>query len=473
MIPLHQIICLAALGAWTCAAAESPDPGLGRRLDDVYAAAAERAMASVAVVSVTEKSPAAPADLEGDTPDPLEYLPHENAPHFSQPFSYDPPARGRASAVILRKDGFLITNAHVVNNAGSVEVRLRDGRRFRAAVAGVDFPSDIAVLKVDATNLVAASWGDSSAVRVGDAAMAIGAPWSYDYSATFGRISAIGRSQVMAAGRGPDQEYLQTDASINPGNSGGPLVNLDGCVIGIVTMIRGIRTGIGFAVPINHVLPVANALADRGGFERTRLGLETRAIHEDSSDAQLFGPLTSGLVVISVVAGSPAGLEGLRPMDILLAANSRPLTRPADLESACLPGQALLLEYLRSGATNRIRLSPAAVPAAKPAIAVPGRAPLPTVDAGLKVEKLTRELADRFGVAMTEGVIVVEVRRESPAARKGIRPGDIVTAIGAAPVRSPAEYRSAMATADLAAGVPVILVRGETSRFEILKADPD
>jgi serine protease Do len=478
----HRILLVAAAGPLLCPgrirAVEAPDLDLARRLNTVFVETAARVIPSVVVVIVTEKAPASAADLEGDSPDPFDYLPREFSPHYRQPFPYDPPQRARASGVIFSNDGYLITNAHVVNNAGSIEVRLHDGRLFRADVRGLDVPSDIAVLKIAATNLPVATWADSSKVRVGEFAIAVGAPFTYDYSVTVGHVSAIGRSRVIqlpARGWGDDQEYLQTDANINPGNSGGPLMTIEGEVMGVVTLIRGLRTGIGFAVPSNLAREVAEALVAEGRFSRVSLGIGFRSLKEDAADAALFRNLDRGVVVVSVRADGPGARAGLHPTDVILAVDGAPVATALTFQSELRrkkPGQTLALDLWRAGATNRVMVT--AGDAVEPKVSAPAAPALPRATStgpGVKVQALSRELADRFGVASSEGVIVVEVERNSLTARKGIKPGDIITGVGRQVITTPAQFEKAMRETDFRQGVALILISGDVSRFEILRAE--
>ena len=262
----------------------NPNLDLARQLNDDFVQVADEVSPAVVVITVVEKPSAAsryPSDDGGDSD-----LPPEVRRFWRRYFEQgapNEPTEGKGSGVILRKDGYILTNRHVVENADKIEVRLKDGRSFGAQVRGVDAPSDIAVIKIDAQDLPVARLADSSKTRVGEFAIAIGAPFSLDYTVTFGHVSAKDRSNILMDPDGPamsDQDFIQTDANINPGTSGGPLLNIDGEVIGINTLIRGLRTGIGFAIPSNLARQIADRLISDGKFSRVWLGIDIFSLNE-------------------------------------------------------------------------------------------------------------------------------------------------------------------------------------------------
>ncbi|MBI1841774.1 MAG: trypsin-like peptidase domain-containing protein, partial [Verrucomicrobia bacterium] len=293
---------------WTLRATEALD--LARQLNVAFAAAAEKAAASVVVITVTSKTggPAPEGNATWDLPD----LSPEIRRFFEGKMARPEPAPARdlpvriayenqGSGVILREDGFLLTNAHVVENAEKISVRFPDGSDSLAEVAGTDAASDLAVLKVKTPRGRAARMGDSDRLKVGEFAIAIGAPFELDASVTFGHISAKGRQNILED-QGLDQDFLQTDAQINPGNSGGPLVNIEGEVIGINTLIRGMRTGIGFAIPINQAREVAEQLMKHGRYTRPWLGIAVRSLRENPEWRDVFPECRDGIVVKEIDA---------------------------------------------------------------------------------------------------------------------------------------------------------------------------
>jgi S1-C subfamily serine protease len=223
------------------------------------------------------------------------------------------------SGVIVDAGGVIVTNYHVVASSQEIDVTLADGRRFTAVLAGADPATDLAVLRIDATDLPAAAWGDSDTIEVGEMVWAIGNPFGLDRTLTYGIVSAVGRRGVLES---PYQEFLQTDASINPGNSGGPLVDVHGRVMGITTAIVGRNyTGIGFAIPSNTARDVSAAILQSGYVERGYLGMALQATP----------PTATGVLVAGVEPDSPAALAGIRPGDLVVSYDGEPVAEPAEL----------------------------------------------------------------------------------------------------------------------------------------------
>jgi serine protease Do len=434
---------------------------LARQLNQAFIEVAERVSPAVVVINVTEKptqwTPPDTNDSEKSAPPGT--MPREFWRQFHQQFEDDLPEQGQGSGVIIRKDGFILTNRHVVDNAEKIQVRLRDGRTYTATVRGVDPQSDVAVIKIEADNLPVARLADSSKTRVGEFAIAIGAPFSYDYSVTFGHVSAKGRSNVVPAfegGAAMDQDFIQTDANINPGNSGGPLLNIDGEVIGINTLIRGLHTGIGFAIPSNLAREVSDKLIAEGKFTRPWLGIKIGAVKDDPD----FRELVKG--------------TDLRPSDVITAVDGKSVGTPQELRNEVRVkaiGQTVTLDVFRAGKNLKIKIKPEenVDPVMVASNSRSSRSDAAPAGLGLTIHALTPDLASQFGVDATEGVIVVGVERGSPAARKGIKPGDIITALGSQTVGSPKQFADALKKADLKKGVIVHLVTGNVASFEILK----
>jgi serine protease Do len=223
------------------------------------------------------------------------------------------------SGVIVRSDGVIVTNYHVVANSDEIDVALADGRRFTAELVGADAATDLAVLRIDVRDLPAAVWGDSDTLEVGEMVWAIGNPFGLERTLTYGIVSAIGRRGVL---ENPYQDFLQTDASINPGNSGGPLVDVHGRVVGITTAIVGKDySGIGFAIPSTTARRVSGAILETGHVERGYLGMALRPTPPDQP----------GVAVIAVEPKSPAALAGIRPGDVVLGFDGEAVNDPAGL----------------------------------------------------------------------------------------------------------------------------------------------
>lgn len=347
----------------------APEPAAGldliRRLNEAFVTVAEKVTPSVVVVDVVQKIRPDPGiEEEEEQTNRFEALPPGFWRRFHQEFRRPDTARGQGSGIIVREDGFILTSHHVIENVDRVEVRLRDGRRFHATVHATDPQSDVAVLKVATNGLPPARFADSNKVRVGEFAIAIGSPFSLDYTVTVGHVSAKGRQNVFLGFEGAlmDQDFIQTDANINPGNSGGPLVNIEGEVIGINTLIRGMDTGIGFAIPSNLAREVAEALITNGRYVRPWLGIGIRALADDPEVRAQVHPLESGVIVSTVLPHGPAARSELKPADIILNVDGRPVATPQELRNEIRRkpiGRPVSLKVLRKGQTLTVNVSPA------------------------------------------------------------------------------------------------------------------
>ena len=278
--------------------------------------------------------------------------------------------QGQGSGFITRSDGVLLTNAHVVDGASQVGVTLPDGRSFSGKVLGADPLTDVAVVKVVATGLPVAPLGDSSKVRPGEWAIAIGNPLGLDNTVTAGIISAIQRTN--AVGEGQRVPYLQTDAAVNPGNSGGPLINDRGMVIGINTAIRQAPgAGLSFAIPINTARKIAAQIMERGYASHPYIGVRLEALTPqlareiNSSTNQCRLPEVNGVVVVDVVAGSPAAQGGLKPCDLIEQVGGQTVKNPSEVQLAvdqAQIGQALALRVRRSDGMVDLSVRPGNLP---------------------------------------------------------------------------------------------------------------
>ena len=315
--PVLILVFLAVTSLSPARAADKPSSALAlaRQLNEAFIDVAERASISTVVVKVAQKAD----DNQNHRNSFLEQMPEEWRKEFQQYLErqkqhrerFGPQFNGEGSGIILREDGYILTNAHVVEDAERIRVKLRDGREYDAEVRGTDSDSDIAVLRLkgNVKGLPAAKFGDSSRVRVGEFAIAIGAPYELEYSVTFGHISAKGRAGLSNGMM--DEDFLQTDANINPGNSGGPLVNLDGEVVGVNSMIRGVGTGICFAIPSNLAREIADGLVREGKFRRTWLGINIDALTENEELQALLPTVKSGVVVMRIIPDGPAAKSRL------------------------------------------------------------------------------------------------------------------------------------------------------------------
>ena len=478
-------VCLAGSAAAATAEAPAvPTPlDLARQLNQAFVQVADQVSPSVVVISVAHRAdyvdPYADEE-EGFDRSPRDFLrPPEDRRDRPRPDASPRPRRvepdydSQGSGVIIREDGYLLTNRHVVDGAERIRVRLADGREFEADVRGVDSRSDLAVLKIAARGLKVARLGDSGQTRVGEFAIAIGAPFELDYSVTVGHISAKGRSQIIDDPTA-DQDFLQTDANINPGNSGGPLVNLQGEVVGINTLIRGLHTGIGFAIPSNLAKEVSGKLIAEGRFVRSWLGIGIRALREAPEFREWNPGITDGVVVIEIKQDGPARNSELKASDVITAVDGRPVANAQQLKNevrAKSVGQTVLLDVQRSGQALKVKLKTDTwqddtLPVLN---RTPGAADGKSKPFGLGVEALTEATARQLGVAPGAGVAVTEVRRGSEAERAGLRPGCVITEVNRRPVTSPKQFREAMSQRDPKKGVLVVFVARDAVRCEILQ----
>jgi len=463
------------------APAASPELDLARKLNSAFVEVAESVSPAVVVVRVRPKENAQkeagsswfqflPEEMQKELQERMDR--ERSRPRRTPPPDYFPE---QGSGVVFREDGYILTNGHVVKEAEKIEVRLKDGRRFEAEVKGVDAESDIAVLKVNATNLPVARLGDSAKVRVGEFAIAIGAPFELDYSVTFGHVSAKGRRVMMDAVM-MDQDFLQTDASINPGNSGGPLVNIEGEVIGINSMIRGMNTGIGFAVPVNLAREVAEQLIEKGRFTRAWLGVNIETVGETADTTPADVPVKEGVVVVRILRDGPSWGSDLETQDVIVGIDGQAVRDVVDLKrlvSRKSVGKPIKVEVYRGEKKMEIELTPGELPEDRLAMMRPARRapvePDTALGAGLTVRDLDAKTAASLELEPGEGVLVVEVAEDSPAAEQQIQAGDVITKVNRRPVRTPKEFRAVMKDSDLKKGVSVTIVGERGRSFRVLK----
>jgi serine protease Do len=380
--------------------------------------------------------------------------------------------RGQGSGVIVSADGYVLTNNHVVRNADEVDVHLSDERSFRAKVVGTDPKTDVAVLKIEATGLVPAVWGNSDGVKVGEWVLAVGSPFGLDQTVTAGIISAKGRERM---GLAEYEDFMQTDAAINPGNSGGPLVNLKGEVIGINTAIAsqsGGFMGVGFAIPSNMARSVMQRIIDNGRVIRGWLGALIQDLNEDLSRSFGFTG-KSGVLIGDVVPDSPAAKGGLQSGDIVTKLNGREMTGASQLRNAVAdtaPGTEVSLDVFRGGQSTALKIRVGELPDDTSAIGQPGGGESSSNELGMAVRPLTEELAGQLGVETTQGVVIANVAAGGAAAEAGLRPGDVVVSVGDTRIRNLVDYREAISKAKLAEGIRLQFLREGTRRFVVLRA---
>lgn len=386
-----------------------------------------------------------------------------------------PPRKGMGSGFIINTDGTIMTNNHVVNGADEVHVRLHDGREFIAKEVKTDPRTDVAILRIEATDLKAIQLGDSRLMEVGDWVLAIGNPFGLDQSVTAGIISAKGRNRLMERA-----DFLQTDAAINPGNSGGPLLNIRGEVIGINTAIAtesGGYDGIGFAIPTHIAGWVSQQLMANGEVRRGYIGTHIQAV--DAQTAKQFNvKLQKGAIVRSVLPGSPAEKAGLEPGDVVMDLNGQRIDGPSSLQGIVEQlaiGSTYPLEIVREGKRKTLQIKIEEMPKD---LAATHREDVGEEQSGshfdklgLELHALTPELSRQFGLRATTGLVVTGVKEGSIAEQSGIKPGDIIEKIGGRAINSVEEYDKLKEQLSGSDGI-VLNVRAANGRryFVVLKA---
>ena len=377
--------------------------------------------------------------------------------------------RGSGSGVIVRADGVVLTNNHVVERARRITVRLQDGRTFRGRVLGTDPSTDLALVRIDANGLRAAPLGDSDHVRVGEWVLAIGAPLGLEATVTHGVVSATGRAGI---GANEIEDYLQTDASINPGNSGGPLVNLRGEVLGINTMIVGRNTGIGMAVPSRLAQSVIEQILRDGHVTRGWLGVGVQDLTPALAQG-LNSPGTSGAVVNYVEPSGPAAQGGLGAGDVITAFEGQTVASAGDLiRQTARHGarERVMLTVLRDGRARTMTVTTRARPGTelRAARQRDDSAVRSARNVGLGVQfvVLAPTLAARVGVP-AQTLAIADVLPAGPADEAGLRRGDLVLLAGGRPVRGPGDVLAAVRDHML-----VLLVRrGQAQLFVTVRVD--
>jgi serine protease Do len=376
--------------------------------------------------------------------------------------------RGVGSGFIISGDGTVLTNAHVIEGASEVIVTLTDRREFKARVVGTDKRSDVAVLKVEGSNLPHLAVGDSGKIRVGEWVIAIGSPFNLDNTVTAGIISAKSRDT------GEFLKLIQSDVAVNPGNSGGPLINMRGEVIGINSQIYSLSggyIGISFAVPIDEVMRIADQLRKTGRVARGRLGVEIGAMSKEVAESLGLGQ-ARGVEVARVEAGGPAEKGGIKVGDIILKFNGVPVEGAGDLPRlvASTPvGSRATVTLWRKGAQQNVPVTIVALEdagAKKAAAGTSPAGPKPVPNAmGLAVADLGE--AQRRALAL-EGGALVEAS-EGVAAAAGLRPGDVIVQFNSMAVRDARHFNALVASVDQRRSVALLVRRGDSSQYLVIK----
>jgi S1-C subfamily serine protease len=338
-----------------------------------------------------------------------------------------PILRGTGSGVLFSSDGAILTNNHVIDNALTINVKLKDGRIFTGKLLGRDPSTDLAVIKIDGQGLTAAKFGDSDAAKVGEWVVAIGSPLGLSYTVTTGVLSAKGRGGF---GMNAIEDYLQTDASINPGNSGGPLCDLNGNVLGINTMVVGHGAqGIGFAVPSSLAKRVAEQIQKKGRVERAWIGVGIQDLTPELANALKLPDARAGVLINKVEENGPAAKANMKPGDVIAAVAGKKVADGRELRREILAhdvGQTVALEIVRDGKHYGSSALLTAMPeAAVPPLPVQQQG-VPSSGLGLSVRDLTAAQATQLGVGTRAVPIVTHVTPGSAADRAGLKPGDVI-----------------------------------------------
>ncbi|HMK36424.1 MAG TPA: DegQ family serine endoprotease [Desulfomonilaceae bacterium] len=422
-------------------------------LNQAYVQIAEKVSPAVVNISSTRKAPAS----AGEDMEPFfknfpfhQFFGDDMFKQFKRPPRSGGPAQvAMGSGFILSSDGLIMTNAHVVKDMEQITVTLPGKKDYKAKLLGSDPESDIALIKIDAKDLPTVAWGDSSKLRVGEIVIAVGNPFGLSGTVTSGIVSATGRTNV---GIIDYEDFIQTDAPINPGNSGGPLINIQGKVVGITTAIAtrsGGYMGVGFAIPSNSAKLVMEELTKYGKVKRGLLGVNIQDLNE--SLAKSFGKTdVNGALVAQVVPGSPAEKAGIKPGDIIVEFNNKPISGAAELKNLVgqtEPGHAAKLKIFRDKKTIDVDVS-ISERTAKAAAAV-GQAATPEVskEFGVTLEALSPEAASQLGLKPGEGIRIKEVSPDGQGARIGLKAGDVILDADGKPVADVAGFSKDVAEA--------------------------
>jgi serine protease Do len=473
MIYLAVLVTTVLMVCTVAAPAQSSAPAALKELSDSFVQIADKVTPAVVNISSTRKMAGGPGGQE------MEPLPksHPFREFFGDEFFKRfrpglPPGRefrqqGMGSGVIVSPDGLILTNSHVVKDADEIKVTLSDTRSYTAKVKGVDQESDIALIKIDATNLPTAKMGDSDKLRVGEIVLAIGNPFGLNRTVTSGIVSAKGRTNV---GIIDYEDFIQTDAAINPGNSGGPLVNIDGEVVGINTAIAtrsGGYQGIGFAIPSNSAKLIMDSLVKEGKVRRGLLGVNIQDLTD--SLAKSFGrPDLTGALVSQVIEGSPAEKAGVKSGDIILKFNDVPVNGAADLKNLVgriQPGSSAKLAIFRDKKEITIDVK---IGEREPKELAEHKAQTPSGtsnELGIEIEKVPAAVAEKLGLKGDQGVRIKDADEAGIGSRMGLKSGDIILEVDGKSISDVSSFNEAVASAKKNGNIRLKVQRGKNQIF--------
>lgn len=455
------ISCLMLLTAFTAVygagASEQQSAEILAKLGDAMANIAEKAKPAVVNISTT-KTVKTPAN------------PFFDDPFFRRFFGEGAGAQQKrkvmnlGSGIIASPDGYILTNNHVIEGAEDIVVRLHDNREVKGRVAGIDSKTDIAVIKINETNLPTMEWGDSEKLRVGELVFAIGNPFGLSSTITMGIVSALGRSGM---GISDYEDFIQTDAAINPGNSGGALVSIKGELIGLNTAIlsrSGGYQGIGFAIPANMLRNIMDGIVNQGKVSRGWLGVQIQPLTSELSK-QFNLKDENGALLVDVVEGGPADKAGLKRGDVITEYDGKKIENPSlfkNMVASTRPGKTVRIRLVRDGSTLTTTVVVGELQGEQEAVAVQ------QADNSLKgvgVQDLTEEHLKKMNITKKlKGVVVTEIETKSPA--QGIlAAGDIILEINRRLVTGSKDYQSVISSIDKTQNILVLIVRGGVSQY--------
>ncbi|HEX7236210.1 MAG TPA: Do family serine endopeptidase [Gammaproteobacteria bacterium] len=439
---------------------------------------------SPAVVNIAVmKTETAPTSFEyqsqpgsrGDQQFPFEFFERffNGDPRGGDPRGFERRSEGQGSGFLIDPNGYIVTNNHVAGGADQITVTMQDGRKFEAKLVGNDARSDLALIKIEGTGLPYVAFGDSDKARVGDWVVAIGNPFGLGGTATAGIISARGRD--IRLDQYSDNDYLQLDAPINFGNSGGPVFNVAGQVVGVNTAIyspNGGNVGIGFAIPANQAKDIIEDLRSNGSVERGWLGVQIQDLDDDLAKSLKMNG-TAGALVVDVVGDSPAARGGLQAGDVVTRFNDQAVDSSRTLSRAvahAAPNTGAKVTVWRDGKSRELTVKLGEAEKDTVASAGPGGADQHGAPLGLRLRPLAEGERGMLGLPSdVNGAVVAEVEPGSPAAEKGIRPGDVITRVNQKAVSSVGDAVNALNAARDAKESALLLVRrGDSQRFVAL-----
>ena len=389
------------------------------------------------------------------------------------------PNRGReykqqalGSGFIVREDGYILTNNHVVEHADKIKVTLPDKQEFDAKVIGADPKADVAVIKIDGKNLPVATLGDSAATAVGDWVLAVGTPYGLSQTVTAGIISAEGRANI---GIVDYEDFIQTDAAINPGNSGGPLVNIQGEVVGINTAIfsrSGGYQGIGFAIPVNMAKGIMDSLIEHGKVIRGWLGVMIQGVTPEIAKSFDLKE-TNGALVGDVTKDSPADKAGIERGDVIISLNGQAVDSPNTLKNLTAQlevDNTVPLVVIRNGKEQTLQVKIGEQPTDMQASAGNPQSGTSAL-LGLHVQELTGDIANQLGYTGDTGVIITNVDPGSPAAEVGLKRGDLIKEINRQGIESMADYQKATSSVGKDDSLLLLIRRGDGTYYVVINGE--